>query len=191
MDVYGDENKTPGQTRGDEQTRASNGDGEREANGADSAKAYIDALIVVPVATVEYYRARKAAAKKLGIGVRDIEKLANERRRASAEGTETGALIRIQAGQLALTADAAEIALRGARVPFYQRAGVLVRPVTEKVEAAAPNVEELDWPELEIDEFADPLYDSRRSYVDQVTRYKSHQGKPTARRRRGSGRGAP
>ena len=39
------------------------------------------------------------------------------------------------------------------------------------------------------DEHPDPLFDSRRSYVDQIEVYKRHQGKPTERReRRDNGR---
>lgn len=44
---------------------------------------------------------------------------------------------------------------------------------------------EINMPEPEpADEIADPLFDSTRSYVDQVDRYKAHQGKPIARKKR-------
>jgi hypothetical protein len=38
---------------------------------------------------------------------------------------------------------------------------------------------DFDWPEPRpADEDPDPLYDSRRSYLDQIARYKRHLGKP-------------
>jgi hypothetical protein len=44
--------------------------------------------------------------------------------------------------------------------------------------------EAIDWPEPnEADEDPDPLFDSTRAYVEQIDRYKRHQGKPTERRR--------
>jgi hypothetical protein len=44
----------------------------------------------------------------------------------------------------------------------------------------APDIDDVEWVEsLEADEDSDPLFDSTRDYVDQVDRYKRHQGKPT------------
>jgi predicted nucleic acid-binding Zn ribbon protein len=44
----------------------------------------------------------------------------------------------------------------------------------------APDVDAYDWPEPDDgDEDDDPLFDSTREYVEQVDRYKEHQGKPT------------
>jgi hypothetical protein len=41
----------------------------------------------------------------------------------------------------------------------------------------------IEWPEpKEGDEDPDPLFDSTRDYVEQIDRYKQHQGKPTTRR---------
>jgi hypothetical protein len=38
---------------------------------------------------------------------------------------------------------------------------------------------DIEWPEpAEGDECADPLFDSRRDYLEQIERYKRHQGKP-------------
>lgn len=53
---------------------------------------------------------------------------------------------------------------------------------------ASPSVDEIDWPEhAEANESPDPLFDSYRSYVEQIDRYKRHQGKPTKRKgKRGS-----
>ena len=42
----------------------------------------------------------------------------------------------------------------------------------------APSADEFDWPEPdEGDEDDDPMYDSTRSYLDQIDRYKEHQGR--------------
>jgi hypothetical protein len=36
------------------------------------------------------------------------------------------------------------------------------------------------------DEDDEPLFDSTRDYVEQINRYKEHQGKPIERRRKGA-----
>jgi hypothetical protein len=47
----------------------------------------------------------------------------------------------------------------------------------------APDLDAIDWPEpRDCREDNDPMFDSTRSYVEQVDRYKRHQGKPTTRR---------
>lgn len=57
--------------------------------------------------------------------------------------------------------------------------------IASDLRAAAPDLSGVDWPEpREGDEDPDPLFDSCRGYVEQVDRYKRHQGKPTARRPR-------
>ena len=41
----------------------------------------------------------------------------------------------------------------------------------------------IDWPEpKEADEDSDPLFNSTRDYVEQVDRFKQHQGRPTTRK---------
>jgi hypothetical protein len=57
--------------------------------------------------------------------------------------------------------------------------------VEAELEAEAPDLDEVAWPEgAEGDEDEDPLFDSRRGYVEQADRYKLHQDKPTRRRER-------
>jgi hypothetical protein len=57
--------------------------------------------------------------------------------------------------------------------------------IADDLAAAAPSIGDVDWPEaVEGAEQADPLFDSRRSYVQQIDRYKAHQGRPTERRER-------
>ena len=43
---------------------------------------------------------------------------------------------------------------------------------------------EIECPDFDADEDDDPLFNSTREYVEQVDRYKEHQGRPIARRAR-------
>ena len=55
--------------------------------------------------------------------------------------------------------------------------------IADDLEERAPDLEAIDWPEPAIgDEADDPLFDSRRGYVEQVDRFKRYQGKPTSRK---------
>lgn len=61
---------------------------------------------------------------------------------------------------------------------FIDRAELVIAALDAEIEEAAPDAEEFDWPEAaEVDEDDDPLYNSRRSYVEQVDRFRRHQGK--------------
>jgi hypothetical protein len=53
--------------------------------------------------------------------------------------------------------------------------------------AAAAVLDEVEWPRPQEDDDGEALFDSRRSYVEQIDRYKQHQGKPIARRSRNGG----
>jgi hypothetical protein len=78
------------------------------------------------------------------------------------------------------------IALVPANDPFA--IGPLRRAISKKLRVKAPDIDEIDWPEPEqADEDDDPLFDPTRDYVDQIDRYKHHQGKPTVRRGRNGG----
>ena len=73
-----------------------------------------------------------------------------------------------------------------------QRFNSIHGTITTAMQEQAPDVDEIEWPEPEEgDEDDDPLFDSTRGYVEQIDRYKQHQGKPTERRPRGARRGAP
>ena len=64
----------------------------------------------------------------------------------------------------------------------------LWQAITTALNDAAPDVEDLDWPEPRAgDEDPDPLFDSTRDYVDQIEAYKRFQGQPTERRERIAG----
>lgn len=66
--------------------------------------------------------------------------------------------------------------LAEAQPVFTRMAGAL----TEEGDAILANA---DFPEPpEADEDPDPLYDSSRDYIEQIDRYKGHQGKPVEQR---------
>jgi hypothetical protein len=51
--------------------------------------------------------------------------------------------------------------------------------ISAELNEEAPSLEEFGFPDSpDADEWEDPLFDSLRSYVEQVDRFKSHQGKP-------------
>jgi hypothetical protein len=63
---------------------------------------------------------------------------------------------------------------------FEKKVTKTLDKVKQDLEAAAPDPDDIEWPECaEGDEDDDPLYDSTRTYVAQIDRYKKHQGKPT------------
>jgi hypothetical protein len=63
---------------------------------------------------------------------------------------------------------------------FEKKAGPVLDRIREDLEAEAPDVADYDWPEPDDgDDDDDPLFDSTREFVEQVDRYKNHQGKPT------------
>ena len=63
---------------------------------------------------------------------------------------------------------------------FEAKARPVLRKIRKSLEAEAPEVCDFDWPEpAEGDDDPDPLFDSTREFVEQVDRYKEHQGKPT------------
>ena len=55
--------------------------------------------------------------------------------------------------------------------------------ITEDIEAEAPDADEFEWPKP-AGGWDDPLLDTTREYVEQVDRYKAHQGKSITRKRR-------
>ena len=73
-----------------------------------------------------------------------------------------------------------------AHAQWMKRAKVVWHAIEQSLDDEAPDiVAEADWPEpKDGNEDDDPLFDSLRDYVDQIDRYKTFQGKPTARRPR-------
>ena len=64
-----------------------------------------------------------------------------------------------------------------------QRFNKLQKIIAAELQRQAPDLDLVDWPEpadgIEDD---DPLFDSSRGYIEQIDRFKMHQGKPTERR---------
>jgi hypothetical protein len=59
-----------------------------------------------------------------------------------------------------------------------ERRKLLWQRIEASLDVEAPYIGDTDWPEpCDGDEDPGPLYDSKRSYVEQVDRYKHHQGK--------------
>jgi hypothetical protein len=68
---------------------------------------------------------------------------------------------------------------------WWTRAEPLYQAMAEELREAAPDLDDIEWPEpLDGDEHPDPLFDSTRSYLDQMAVYKRFQDKPTDRRPR-------
>ena len=76
---------------------------------------------------------------------------------------------------------------------WRRRCEALHRQIADELRQDEPDFSAVDWPEpAEGDEHPDPLFNSTRSYVEQIGRYKRHQDKPTGRRpRRKLNGGAP
>jgi predicted nucleic acid-binding Zn ribbon protein len=65
-------------------------------------------------------------------------------------------------------------------VAFEKKARPVLNAIEQDLDAEAPDVDNYEWPEADDgDEDDDPLYDSSRDYVEQIDRYKAHQGKTT------------
>jgi hypothetical protein len=61
--------------------------------------------------------------------------------------------------------------------PLIVELQAFAEQMSAELEREAPYVDEFDWPELpEADEFDDPLFDSRRDYIEQADRYREHKG---------------
>jgi hypothetical protein len=66
------------------------------------------------------------------------------------------------------------------------RRQALWEEMTDSLLRRAPDISYVQWPTpADGDDDPDPLYDSSRDYVEQMDRYKRHQDKPTARKKRG------
>ncbi len=62
---------------------------------------------------------------------------------------------------------------------YQARARQLLTAIADELESEAPDVDDYDWPEAaEGVEDPDPMYDSTRSYMDQITRYREHRDEP-------------
>lgn len=85
------------------------------------------------------------------------------------------------AGQAAWTRHVDEIeVLETAYSELGERAGALYAAISDDLREDAGNVEIPGLESEPANEDGDPLFDSKRDYIEQINRYKLHQGKPTA-----------
>ena len=70
-----------------------------------------------------------------------------------------------------------EDVIRQRRELWQERAELVWQQIATDIEQAVPDPDQIVWPALKPDEEADPLFDSRRDYLDQMDRFKLHQGK--------------
>jgi hypothetical protein len=107
--------------------------------------------------------------------------------RAEVEATHTEVIRRHRGEREAIRAEHRELiercnaALEPFREPLRQveqRFQALQATIAEELADEAPDPADIEWPEPEEgDEDNDPLYDSRREYLEQIERYRAHQGK--------------
>ena len=74
--------------------------------------------------------------------------------------------------------------LAGAYAELEKRTKALYQGIEDNLHEA-DDIDNVEWPEPKAgDEDPDPLYDSKRTYVEQIDHYKAHQGKPITRKDR-------
>ena len=113
---------------------------------------------------------------------------------AAMRGGFEAAQAQIEVDQQALAAIAEQAVERSrahveainARVAaFYERANDLWARITAEMRDRIPTADEFEWASPTVaDEGDEPLFDSKRGYLDQIERYKRHLGQPTTWRRR-------
>jgi hypothetical protein len=71
--------------------------------------------------------------------------------------------------------------VRAERQAWNDRAGQVWQSMTKALNARAPDIAAVTWPEpIPGDEDPEPLFDSRRDYLEQMAVYKRHQGRAPA-----------
>jgi hypothetical protein len=60
--------------------------------------------------------------------------------------------------------------------PLVAEAGTLVTRINAEFDGVVPAPDQFDWPEAEANEWDKPLYDSTRTYVEQVDWFRQHRG---------------
>jgi hypothetical protein len=94
----------------------------------------------------------------------------------------TAGVMRHHAANIAAL-EAERVKLAAAIVSAEKKTAGILRKIARDLGEAAPDVDDYDWPEpADGDDDPDPLFDSTRDYVEQIDRYKQHQGKATTRK---------
>jgi hypothetical protein len=107
---------------------------------------------------------------------RDIERIEDDVRRRHAD-----AIAALQPMRDAHEAEIEQMRQRIAEMAEEEAtaASSVLASMVSDLEAETPDMYDYDWPEpAAADEDPDPLFDSRRDYLDQLNRYHAHQGKP-------------
>jgi hypothetical protein len=99
---------------------------------------------------------------------------------AHAEIDEVNAAVHKRHAKAIAALEAERKKLAKAVKAFEAKAKPVLREIERDLNAEAPDVDAYDWPEADDgDEDDDPLFDSTREFVEQIDRFKEHQGKPT------------
>jgi hypothetical protein len=105
----------------------------------------------------------------------DISRVNNEVR---ARYREEIAELESERDAISAEAEAAMLRRKEREAALMERARPLFETMSEELEAVAPETDEYLWPEpAEGDEDYDSLFDSTRSYLEQIERYREGQGK--------------
>jgi hypothetical protein len=60
--------------------------------------------------------------------------------------------------------------------PLVAQAETLITQINAEFDAVVPDPDQFDWPEPAANEWDNPLYNSTRTYVEQVDVYRAHRG---------------
>jgi hypothetical protein len=128
---------------------------------------------------IDRYRDRGLARRIRNVTGKAWDDVIAAQRRVRARHAE--AIAQIEADHAQLLTDIAELRERIADLQSEFKDGA--QPVFDAIEAdlaaELPSADDYKWPEpKDGDEDDDPLYDSSRDYLDQLARYREHQGKP-------------
>jgi vacuolar-type H+-ATPase subunit H len=128
---------------------------------ADPAHAAYDAIVEPARAT---YEAIVAAAR------RDLDAIVDE-----AQGTLSTLVQQADAARDEIIEDARD-AIVAMEQPLVAEAETLITRLNVEFDEVVPSPDQFDWPEPAADEWDNPLYNSTRTYVEQVDVYRAHRG---------------
>jgi hypothetical protein len=128
---------------------------------ADPAHAAYDAIVQPAQAT---YEAIVAAAR------RDLDAVVTE-----AQDRLTPLIQQAFIANVRIVEDARD-EIEAMEQSFVAEAEPLITQINAEFDGVVPDPDEYDWPEPTADEWDNPLFDSKRDYVEQVDVYRKHRG---------------
>jgi cell division septum initiation protein DivIVA len=128
---------------------------------ADPAQSAYDAVVEPAQAT---YEAIVAAAR------RDLDAVVDEARGGLATLVQQANEARDE-----IIEDARD-EIEAMEQPLVAEVETLIAQINAEFDEVVPDPDQFDWPEPEADEWDNPLYDSTRTYVEQVDVYREHRG---------------